>query len=69
MEDHQDGKDAAVRQLHAGIERVRKDLVTVEFWADAVAEFAQPAPEYEPRDVTMWLPREQAVNLKGADRP
>jgi len=27
MEDHQDGKDAAVRHLHAGIERVRKDLM------------------------------------------
>ncbi len=51
------------RHLHAAIERVREDVEKVEFWADAVAEFTQPVPDYDPGKVNVWLPAEQATAL------
>jgi hypothetical protein len=64
MEDR-GGRDAAVRHLCEAIERVRRDVAVVEFWADAVAGFAQPVPEYGPGDMSVWLPPEQATALRG----
>jgi hypothetical protein len=58
--------DALARHLHAAIERVREDMEKVEFWADAVSGFSAPVPEYEPKDVTVWLPPEQATRISSA---
>ena len=65
--------EALARHLHAAIERVREDMEQVEFWADAVSGFSEPVPEYDPKDVTVWLPREQAAKIssikqKAADK-
>jgi len=63
--------DALARHLHAAIERVREDMEQVEFWADAVSGFSEPVPDYDPNDVTVWLPREQAEKIssdKGSAR-
>lgn len=51
------------RHLHAAIERVRADMEKVEFWADAMTSFSEPVPDYDPKDVTVWLPWEQATRL------
>lgn len=54
------------RHLHAAIERVREDMEKVEFWADAVSGFAEPVPDYDPGNVTVWLPSEQATTISSA---
>jgi hypothetical protein len=56
--------DAITRHLLKAIERVRVDVERVEFWADAMAGFAQPVPEYKPEDASVWLPAEQAAKLR-----
>jgi hypothetical protein len=53
-----------VRHLYEAIERVRRDVAEVEFWADAIAGFAEPVPNYKPSDMSVWLPPEQATALK-----
>ena len=58
--------DALARHLHAAIDRVREDMAKVEFWADAMTSFSEPVPEYEPKDVTVWLPPEQATRISAA---
>ena len=58
--------DTLARHLHAAIERVREDMEKVEFWADAVSGFSEPVPEYEPKDVTVWLPPEQATRISSS---
>ena len=54
---------AVARHLHAAIDRVREDMAKVEFWADAVTGFSAPVPDYDPKDVKVWLPPEQATTL------
>ncbi len=54
--------EAAVR-LGETIEHLHRDIAAVEFWANVVAEFAKPVPEYDPGKASIWLPREQAVAL------
>ncbi len=49
--------------LHDAVERVRQDMAKVEFWADAVAGFSEPVPDYESEDVNVWLPSEQAKQI------
>ena len=39
------------------IDLVRRDVATVELWACALGEFAQPAPDYDPGKYTAWLTR------------
>ena len=56
--------DAVTRHLLEAIERVRDDVAKVEFWAGAVAGFAQPVPVYEPDNASVWLPTEQASALR-----
>jgi hypothetical protein len=56
--------EAMVRHLYEAIERVRRDVAEVEFWADAVASFTEPVPEYTPGDMSVWVPPEQATALK-----
>ena len=58
--------DALARHLHAAIERVRDDMEKVEFWADVMTSFSEPVPEYEPDDVKVWLPSEQATTISSA---
>jgi hypothetical protein len=65
--DSGDARNAVARHLLEAIERVRKDVEAVEFWADAVAGFSQPVPHYRPDDVTVWLPDEQAAELNRRD--
>lgn len=55
--------DAVARHLHAAINRLREDMAKVEFWADAMTSFSEPVPEYDPNDVTVWLPSEQASKI------
>ena len=55
--------DALARHLHAAIERVREDMQKVEFWADAMTSFSEPVPDYEPDDMQVWLPPEQATKI------
>lgn len=59
---------AVSRHLHDAIERVREDVAKVEFWADAVSGFTQPVPDYDPGDVTVWLPSEQASAIEHDDK-
>ena len=63
------GRDLAVRHLREAIDRVKRDVAAVEFWADAVAGFAQPVPEYGPSDMSVWLPPEQATALRRSSPP
>jgi hypothetical protein len=63
------GRDLAVRHLREAIERVKRDVAAVEFWAEAVAGFAQPVPDYGPSDMSVWLPPEQATTLRRASQP
>jgi hypothetical protein len=56
------------RHLHAAIERVREDMEKVEFWADAVSGFAEPVPDYDPGNGTVWLPAEQATTISSAEQ-
>jgi len=63
MDRYGQGRDAAVRHLQEAIEQVTRDMTVVEFWADAVAGFSQPVPDYEPGNVNVWMPPEQARRL------
>jgi hypothetical protein len=58
---------AASRHLFEAIELVRADMAKVEFWANAVEQFAQPAPEYDPDEATLWLPSEAGTVIKRRD--
>jgi hypothetical protein len=62
---------SVAHHLHAAIDRVREDMAKVEFWADAVTGFSQPVPDYETKDVKVWLPSEQAKTISSAkqDKP
>ena len=60
--------DAVTRHLLEAIERVRDDVAKVEFWADAVAGFSKPVPEYEADSASVWLPAEQAQTLHSKRR-
>jgi hypothetical protein len=59
-----DAREKVVQHLFKAIDRVRDDVEKVEFWADIVTGFAQPVPEYDPNEMRVWLPPEQATNLK-----
>jgi hypothetical protein len=64
MECNEDARTVMTRRLIEAIELVRKDVAAVEIWAQAMTAFVQPIPSYEPRDVSPWLPREQATELR-----
>jgi hypothetical protein len=55
----------ASRHLFEAIDLVRTDVAKVEFWANAVEQFSQPIPDYDPKDATVWIPPESGVTLKG----
>jgi hypothetical protein len=55
-----------VGKLFEAIECVREDVAKVEFWASAVTGFAQPVPDYQPGDTSVWVPPEQAARLKNS---
>jgi hypothetical protein len=58
-----------VDKLFDAIECVREDVAKVEFWASAITGFAQPVPHYQPGDISVWMPPEQAATLsKNTDR-
>jgi len=59
-----DAARVVARNLHDAIERVREDVAKVEFWADAVAGFTQPVPDYDASDAKIWIPPEQATTLE-----
>jgi len=71
MDERAAAANQVARQLHAAIDRVREDMAKVEFWADAVTGFSEPVPDYEPKDVNVWLPSEQArrISPTGQDVP
>ena len=54
--------------LHDAINRVREDMAKVEFWADAVTGFSHPVPDYESKDMKVWLPSEQAKTISSTQR-
>jgi hypothetical protein len=56
--------EEVLRHLLEAIARVRRDVEMVEFWADAVAGFVQPVPEYDQASVKIWMPFEQARGLR-----
>jgi hypothetical protein len=58
---------SVARHLHAAIDRVREDMAKVEFWADAVTGFSQPVPDYQSKDMKVWLPSEQAQRISPAE--
>ena len=66
METHEDPKLMTARHLIEAIERVREDIAKVELWAYAVTGFARPVPDYEPGEMTVWLPCEQGSVLDEA---
>jgi hypothetical protein len=68
MDRNRPENDAMFRHLYEAIERVRRDVAEVEFWADAVAEFAKPVPAYKPDEMSVWIPPEQAAVLKRSGR-
>ena len=43
-------------------------MAKVEFWADAMTGFSEPVPEYESKDVKVWLPPEQATRISSANQ-
>jgi len=57
------GREQALGHLHEAIGRLHQVMAEVEFWSEAVARFAEPVPGYDMQQVTLWLPREQAVAL------
>jgi hypothetical protein len=63
MGEREDAARALSRNLHEAVERVRRDVERVEFWADAVAGFSQPVPDYDRTQGKVWLPGEQATAL------
>lgn len=63
MSEKGDAKNHVVRHLQDAIERVRRDMAQVEFWADAVTGFAEPVPDYDAREAKVWLPTEQAKSI------
>ena len=63
MTGREDAARALSRNLHEAVERVRRDVERVEFWADAVAGFSQPVPDYDRTQSKVWLPAEQASAL------
>ena len=67
MDDKGVAAHSVARHLHAAIDRVREDMTKVEFWADAVTGFTEPVPEYEPKDVNVWVPSEQAQRISPAE--
>ena len=42
-----------VHQLKDSIDRLQEQVAKVEFWADAIAGFAKPVPDYEPEAATL----------------
>ncbi len=62
--DKGDAAQKLTQHLHAAIERVREDVAKVEFWADAVTGFTEPVPNYDPNEVKVWLPSEQASAIE-----
>ena len=60
--------NAVARNLRDAIDRVREDMAKVEFWADAIAGFSQPVPDYEPEDVSVWVPPEQGMRISPGKR-
>ena len=58
-------KEAIARHLLDAIEQVREDVARVEFWATAMSGFAEPIPDYDPRETNVWIPFEQASRLRG----
>ena len=59
---------SVARHLNDAIDRVREDMAKVEFWADAVTGFSQPVPDYESKDMKVWLPSEQAKTISSTQR-
>ena len=55
------------RQLCDSVDGLQKQVEKVEFWASALTGFTQPVPEYDPQEMRVWLPPEQATNLKRSD--
>ena len=68
MNDKGVASDALARHLHAAIDRVREDVAKVEFWADAMTGFSEPVPDYESKDMKVWLPPEQATRISSANQ-
>jgi hypothetical protein len=62
-----DTHEKVFRHLFKALDHVRDDVEKVEFWADIVAGFAQPVPDYDPSEMKVWLPPEQAASLKRSD--
>lgn len=60
-------KDVVKRHLFDAIEQVRVDVEKVEFWASAVAGFGLPVPDYNPAEMRVWLPHEQATRLDSSN--
>jgi hypothetical protein len=54
------------RDLIEAIQQVREDMAKVELWACALTGCARPVPDYEPGEMAVWLPREQASVLEEA---
>ncbi len=61
---YEDGREETIRHLLEAIEQVRRDMTKVELWASALNGFSRPVPDYELGNSTVWMPREQANNLK-----
>lgn len=66
MNPHNHIRDDMREQLHAAIERLRKDLLRVEMWAAALDGFSRPVPEYQP-DARFLLPRQGRKNGRKID--
>ena len=56
------------RHLRTAIDQVRADVAKVEFWADAMTGFSEPVPDYESKDMKVWLPPEQATRISSANQ-
>jgi hypothetical protein len=60
---NRDGREMMVRHLLEAIDQVREDMVKVELWASALNGFSRPIPDYEPGQMKVWMPGEQAKGL------
>jgi hypothetical protein len=67
MDIHEQARAEMIGHLLDAIEQVRKDMAKVDLWAAALNGFSRPIPDYELDEGRVWVPPEQANNLKQAN--
>lgn len=56
MAEGESAHDIAKRHLRQAIDRLQREIETVEFWVGALRGFAEPIPDYDPASLRFPLP-------------